>query len=277
MMVETGGKGETPAAVPEGGGSHPTPSRRGWLLALGLVALGPVLLFGPMIVRGDVLYWGTPLLQFVPWRTLAFELVRSGHLPLWNPYLGMGAPLLANHQSALLYPPNWLLAFFDAGWGEGVLVAAHLVFAGGGILLFLRRLRLGFLASVIGAIAYASSTYLVSRAGFFSMNAAAAWLPWLVLSADLVALASASSFSKKSLGAVAALSVAVGVQALAGHAQTMAYSLVVALAWSIWRSLSAGGLRAGIRLVWLWLAGLAWVGITWRRCADGRVPVFNIP
>src|SRR3972149_4902811 len=157
----------------------PPGPRRSFLLALGLVALGPLVVFGPMIVRGGVLYWGPPLLQFVPWRTLAFDLVRHGYLPLWNPYLGMGAPLLANHQSALLYPPNWFLAVVDAGWGGRVLVLLHLIFAGAGMILLLRRMKLRLLAQVIGAIAYASCSYLVSRAGFFSMNAAAAWLPWL--------------------------------------------------------------------------------------------------
>ena len=135
---------------------------------IGLIALGPIALFGPMLARGDVLYWGTPLLQFVPWRTAAFHLVRQGWLPLWNPLLGMGAPLLANYQSALLYPPNWILAFTTAGWGEGLLVLAHLVFAGAGMALVLRRIGLGLIGQTVGGIAFASGSYLVARAGFFS-------------------------------------------------------------------------------------------------------------
>jgi len=238
-------------------GKSPSVSWWSCLLALGLVALGPIVLFGPMIARGDVLYWGTPLLQFVPWRAVAFDFVRHGYLPLWNPYSGMGAPLLANHQSALLYPPNWFLAVADAGWGEGVLVLLHLIFAGAGMILLLRRMKLGLLAQVIGGTAYASCSYLVSRAGFFSMNAAAAWLPWLLLAADILASASQSRLSKKSLGPVAALGGVIALQALAGHAQTMAYSLILALAWSIWRSWSLGGSRAGVRLALLWLAGAA--------------------
>src|SRR3989304_1514858 len=111
-------------------------------LPIGLVAIGPVVLFGPVLVRGHVLYWGTPLLQFVPWRTAAFDLIRQGRLPLWNPLLGMGAPLLANYRSAVLYPPNWILAIPAAGWGEGLLVLAHLVLGGGGTALLLRRLGL---------------------------------------------------------------------------------------------------------------------------------------
>lgn len=229
---------------------------------IGLVALGPILLFGPMLARGDVLYWGTPLLQFVPWRTYAFELIRQGWLPLWNPLLGMGAPLLANYQSALLYPPNWILAFTAAGWGEGLLVLAHLVFAGAGTVLLLRRLGLGPLGQAVGGIAFASCSYLVARAGFFSLNAAAAYLPWLVLCADLAAEAARSGPSFRWLGAAGALAGVIGLQALAGHAQSMAYSLVFAAAWSLWRAASQAGGRAAGRLALLWLgAGVIGLGL----------------
>jgi hypothetical protein len=215
--------------------------------------MGPILLFAPMLARGHVLYWGTPLLQFVPWRNYAFEVVRQGWLPLWNPLLGMGAPLLANYQSALLYPPNWILAFTTAGWGEGLLVLAHLVFAGVGTVLVLRRLRLGRLGQTVGGIAFASCSYLVARAGFFSLNATASFLPWLVLCADVAAAAACSKPSFRWLGTLAALAGVVGLQALAGHAQSMAYSLVFAIAWSLWRAATLGGGRAAGRLVALWL------------------------
>lgn len=59
------------------------------------------------LLLGEVFFWGLPALQFYPWREYALALLRAGHLPLWNPYSGAGAPLLANYQSALLYPPAW--------------------------------------------------------------------------------------------------------------------------------------------------------------------------
>jgi len=221
---------------------------------IGLIALGPIALFGPMLARGDVLYWGTPLLQFVPWRTAAFDLIRQGRLPLWNPLLGMGAPLLANYQSALLYPPNWILAITTAGWGEGLLVLAHLVFAGAGTALLLRRIGLEPIGQAVGGIAFASGSYLVARAGFFSLNAAASYLPWLVLCADIAARAALSGAAFRWLGAIAALAGVIGLQALAGHAQSMAYSLLFAVAWSFWRAATLAGWRAVARLALMWLA-----------------------
>jgi len=113
-----------------------------------LIVIGPILLFGPMLVRGEVLYWGTPMLQFVPWHQFALEVLKTGHLPLWNPLLGMGAPLLANYQSALLYPPNLLLFLFGPEYGHGVLVTLHLIWAGVGMALLVRRLGLDWDASL---------------------------------------------------------------------------------------------------------------------------------
>ncbi len=84
-------------------------TRRDMLLWLPLALLVTVLvlLFFPLL-RGETLFWGLPTLQFYPWRQFAFEQISEGHLPTWNPYLGAGAPLLANYQTAIFYPPNWL-------------------------------------------------------------------------------------------------------------------------------------------------------------------------
>ncbi len=60
------------------------------------------------IFTGKAMFWGTPMLQFSPWWAQAWRTLQSGQLPLWNPLVGMGAPLLANYQSALLYPPTWV-------------------------------------------------------------------------------------------------------------------------------------------------------------------------
>jgi hypothetical protein len=34
--------------------------------------------------------------------------IRAGEWPLWNPYVGLGRPFLADIETATLYPPNWI-------------------------------------------------------------------------------------------------------------------------------------------------------------------------
>lgn len=203
-----------------------------------LVILGPSLLFGQMLIRGEVLFWGTPLLQFVPWRQFAFQTLRQGYLPLWNPLLGMGAPLMANYQTALLYPPNFLILLIGPAWGHGLLVALHLVWAGLGMVFLARRLKLGTLAQSIAGMSFGLSGYLVARGGFLSINAAAAWLPWIVLAVDSVAArANVQGLDSKTLKAGLLLSLTLAFQWLAGHAQTAWYTLLLTLLWGSWRAM----------------------------------------
>jgi len=203
---------------------------------LPLIAV-PVLLFSSVLFSGKALFWGTPATQFVPWWKWAFDTLLSGHLPLWNPLVGMGAPLIANYQSALFYPPNWLYFLFYVigdlpalAWSQALIVCLHLIWAAVGMSVLTRRLGLGLLAQTISGLSFGLSGYLVARAWFASINSSIAWLPWiLALSLDLIA-----EKSKRSI--VPKLGIAIGFQLLAGHAQTSWYTWLLAFLWlAFWR------------------------------------------
>ena len=225
-----------------------------WIAAV----LGPAVLFGPMLARGEAPFWGTSLLQFVPWRTLALRILGTGHLPLWNPLLGTGAPLLANYQSALLYPPNWLMALTGPAWGGGLLTMLHLILAGAGMVVLTRRLALGTVPQTIAAVSFGLSSTLVARASFQTIVAVAAWLPWLVAAADALAAASRDGTEQRVRGrAVLACGVVLGLQWLAGHAQFSWYSILMAAGWAAVRGFTLGGWRgAGRSLLMISLAAI---------------------
>ncbi|HEY45021.1 MAG TPA: YfhO family protein [Anaerolineae bacterium] len=232
-------------------------TRKFYHLPVLLMILGPLILFGPMLIRGEALFWGTPLLQFIPWRQYAFQVLGQGHLPLWNPLLGMGAPLLANYQSALLYPPNFLLLLTGPVWGHGLLVLLHLVWAGIGMVVFTRHLGLRSLAQSVSGLAFSLSGYLIARGGFLSINAAAAWLPWILLAIDRLVKCVEDESRSREVKATLWLSVAFALQWLAGHAQTAWYTLVVACVWGCWRTVRSRGWQ-GLKRVSVFLFG-AWV------------------
>ena len=221
----------------------------------------PLILFLPLILEGKAFFWGTPVLQFIPWRDWAWETIQAGHLPLWNPLVGMGAPLFANYQSALVYPLNWLTFIFQVlgdapgmAWSHTLIVAIHLILAGLGTIFLLKNLGVNELAQAVSGLSYGLSGYLVARAGFFSINAAAAWLPWMLhFSLLLTKKSSIKNFLK--------LSSVITLQLLAGHAQTAFYSLFLTGMWVLywaWRNtksksiqdkflqtITAGGVYAG--------------------------------
>ncbi len=80
--------------------------------------MGPVLLLLlTLLMFGDVLFDTDRVLSrigndlstlFAAWREFGFGQLRSGNLPLWNPYIFAGMPYLGDFLSAMLYPPNLL-------------------------------------------------------------------------------------------------------------------------------------------------------------------------
>jgi hypothetical protein len=225
-----------------------------------VIGLGPVLIFGPMLLRGDVLFWGTPMLQFIPWHEYALQLIRDGYLPFWNPLSGFGAPLFANYQSALIYPPNVLLWIFGPAYGHGVLVTLHLIWAGIGTALLARQMGLSLRGQMVAASAFSLSGYLVARGSFISINHAAAWLPWIILGCERLVRSEATWSDHKWWSDLGLLGIFFACQWLAGHAQTSWYTLLFAVGWVAWQSLRRGSWsqlsRNGPQLLFAGLLGL---------------------
>ncbi len=221
-----------------------------WIAGLALLA--------PVYMAGKALFWGTPLLQFGPWWDLAWETLLSGHLPLWNPLVGMGAPLMANYQSGLFYPPYWLYLLLHAmggvrwmAWGMAVVAGFHLSWAGLGMVYLARRLGLNPLAQAVSGLAFGLSGYLVARLGFLSINAAVAWLPWISL--FLTPHRNEIVHRRQDFPKLAAC---LAFLLLAGHAQTAWYIILLAVLWAGFWSASRGNFFKAVSRTWLWF-GLA--------------------
>src|SRR5437867_544069 len=71
-----------------------------------------------------------PIFEYYSWRHYARERIRQGEVPLWNPYELSGNVLLANSQSAVLYPPNVLLYLFPIQVGINLVTALHTFLTG---------------------------------------------------------------------------------------------------------------------------------------------------
>jgi hypothetical protein len=195
-------------------------------LALVVLVIALLVIFHRLVL-GEVFFWGLPSLQFYPWREYAFDMLRSGHLPFWNPYNGAGAPLLANYQSALLYPPNWFGLVLPLAWSISVTAVLHLFVAGWGMWMFTGQLGLNELGRGISALSFALTGYLVARLGTYPTIFAATWIPWLMWAALKILTAARRRD-------IAWFSVFVALQLLAGHAQTTWYSMLLLGLFSAW-------------------------------------------
>ncbi|RME34338.1 MAG: hypothetical protein D6793_08620, partial [Thermoflexia bacterium] len=150
------------------------------LLALGLLLLLAFWHIGP---AGRVIAGGDLFTYFYPYWAEAARALRSGRLPLWNPYLFAGAPFLANSQAGLLYPlnwPFWLLLPAPRALHWSALV--HLWLAGSGAYLYARRsLRLGHLGAWTAGAILSLGGHLSVQIEHINQLQALAWLPWALL------------------------------------------------------------------------------------------------
>jgi hypothetical protein len=225
------------------------------LLPMAVILVPTLVLFWQIVFAGRVLFWGAPLLQFVPWYEAVRGAVRSGELPLWNSLVGAGAPLLANYQSAVFYPPNWFHLVLEPARSMSLLMVAHVLWAGLGMWLYARVIDLRPLARLISALSFALSGFLVSRLGFPSIGSTLPWAPWLLLATE-------SLLTWPGLRGSVVLGVVLGLELLAGHAQTAFYTGLMVAGYfvvRVWprrrsafndcrRSLAAGG-RFGVAVV----------------------------
>lgn len=195
-------------------------------LPLAILAIATVLQFYPLIF-GRALFWGLPSLQFYPWRQFAFDEIREGRIPFWNPYVGGGAPLIANYQSAIFYPPNWLHFFLSDSYAMGLIAILHVFWAGLGMWLFTGRLGFSPLGRGISVLSFALGNYYIGRFGSFPSTDAAAWIPWMFWITLRI-------LEQRRLRDIGLMGLVTGMQLLAGHAQTTWYGLVGLGLFALW-------------------------------------------
>ncbi len=199
-------------------------SKKRWVPLVVICGL-PLVLLWKLILGGRVLYWGTPVLQFYPWRRVAVEMMRAGAVPLWNHYVGNGTPLAANLQSAVFYPLNLIYLLVPVERAMGYSVVVHVALAGLFMYLYARSVGLGRFAGLVAALSYMFSGFLLSRLGFLSMANAVPWLPLFFFLAERL-VRQCSPVRVLLLGA------ALGLGLLAGHVQLWYYGLW-ALGWYV--------------------------------------------
>lgn len=83
-------------------------SRREYLLVT-LLAVLATYVFWTDLWHGGGLIGGDIYPYFMPQKQVLSESLKSGTLPFWHNRTGFGYPLIAESQTGVFYPPNWLL------------------------------------------------------------------------------------------------------------------------------------------------------------------------
>jgi hypothetical protein len=206
---------------------------------------------------------------------LVSRLWRSGHLPLWNPFLFNGYPLIAQPHYQVFYPPNLLLTLATAFTPRAVYlqVVLHLLLGGIFTTLLAGFWMRSWPARILAGVLYALNGYTWNHFEHDAIINTAAWLP-------LVLYALERAWRNWTAGAFALAVVSVALLILAGHPQTFYYCLLVAVVTAAFWSLEAraeGKGQGNGKGVWrpaLVLA--AAIGVALLVCAVQLVPTLEL-
>ena len=120
----------------------------------------------------------TDVVSFIyPMRTYAVELIKQGNLPLWNPLILSGTPLLANFQSAPLSITNIFYFLTDTLTAWSLQVIFQPILASIFLYLLLREFGRSKLASVSGGLFFAFAGFSMIWMEWNAHSLVAAFFP----------------------------------------------------------------------------------------------------
>ena len=191
-------------------------------LAFGALAALAAAFFGDGLF-GDArtLIWDSADAQLA-YLNLASRLWRHGQVPVWNPFLFNGYPMLGEPQYQVFYPPNLLLSLASAFSPRVVLLQLALHQVLGGFFtyllagLWLRSTRARLLAGIVYML---NGVFWARQEAVVTIDTEI-WLP-------LVLFAVERAWRARTPSALALATASIALLLLAGHPQSFYFSLLV--------------------------------------------------
>lgn len=247
----------------------------GWVVLVAMAYLAPALAHGTKLGAYDILtqygLGSVPGAQvhnglandqvqgMAPWTALVWQQVHHGHVPLWNPYNGLGLPLAFNFQSAPFSLPMAIGYLVPQSYAYTVLVIVKLVVAGTGALVLSRVLGLGTLAGTMAATAFELSGSFTGWLGW-PQSGVFCWLGW-VMAATVLLLRSGNNRRRD----IPFFAVVLALAIFGGHPESIGillltvavFVLVVLVCRAVRTPNLLSTLRPAMRVIVALVAGLA--------------------
>ncbi|MBO0722426.1 MAG: hypothetical protein J2P41_16485, partial [Blastocatellia bacterium] len=166
------------------------------------------------------------IFYFFPIWKLAVEQIKNGQLPLWNPYSYSGMVLFAQWGPGLLDPFNWIHLLGPNSRTLTIANQASFSVALLGMYSFARHLGMVRRASIISAVIYGLSGYVVARVIYPGLFHIYALTPLVLLYIECL-------YQKGYWRYVVYGGLIVAWQIFAGHPQPFIYSSLLAAAYAM--------------------------------------------
>ena len=225
-------------------------------IAIGAIVVAITAWFGDVLSGANVFYLKDLFRYHLPMKHIVREAMRSGELPLWNPFYGSGQPLAANPAFELFYPPQWLVLLPNFTLGFNLHILVHAYIAAIGMYCLLRSLNVRPVASTAGALSFGIGGLLLSLFRLLPFLFSVAWLPLIVLFARRF-------FLTRSRRDFALAALFLGMQALIAEPTTLMQTWSLLAAYAVYRALPGSTSdraqrlgRSAVLVVLLVVAGL---------------------
>jgi hypothetical protein len=169
---------------------------------------------------------GDQITEMIPWTQLAWTQVHSGHLPLWNPYSGLGMPLAFNWQSATFSLPALIGYAVPLKLAFTTQVIVTLIIAGTGGYVLARVLKLSALGSAVCGTVFELSGALMFFLGW-PIGSVFSWTGWMFAAVLLIMRGG------HRVRNVAALAVALALAVYSGQPDALVVLLVAVLVFAL--------------------------------------------
>lgn len=119
-----------------------------------------------------------------PFRYYFSECIQAGYFPFWNPYLQTGTPFYADLQVPFFYPELLYTSMFF-GYDVHImnfLFVAYILIAASGMYNLSYHFNKSKTASVVAALSYSLSGFVIGHGQHFFLLVGAAWVPFVVVS-----------------------------------------------------------------------------------------------
>lgn len=182
-----------------------------WLLVVLFLVFYFPLLFGGAYLWEDVIE------QHYPNTVYTMSSLKSGELPHWTPYVFGGMPYLADMQTGIFYPPNWILfllqTVMEPGGGAFIwFILLHILVFGLGIFFLARAFNFSVLIALYTAVALMFCGFISTHVIHIIFLYVIAWFPFAFLFLK-------KTFETQRLKFLALGSLFFGISILGGYAQ----------------------------------------------------------
>lgn len=183
--------------------------------------------YNPASIPNKAQYFDT-IRQIYPWKIFSINAIRSGEIPLWNPYSFSGTPLLANFQSSVFYPFNLFYFILNEKIAWSILVFIQPLLTSFFTYFFLREIGITKKSSIFASIAFSYSLFM---SVFLEYNIIGQTFLWL----SLLLFIFEKLLKKISIFRIFSFSLVFMFSFFAGHIQIFGFVFLFTVIYAIFR------------------------------------------